>query len=55
MSSKQEKIKALKEKRDALIKAYKEYMIFTSGLQDQIADIEGDIRMLESEQKKESS
>jgi predicted nucleic acid-binding Zn-ribbon protein len=55
MSNKKERLKALKEKRDALIKKYKEYAIFISGMQDQIADIEGDIRMLEDEQKKENS
>ena len=52
MSSKKKKLKALKEKRDALVETYKKYVIFLSGIQDQIADIEGDIRMLEDEQEK---
>ena len=55
MSNKKERLKALKEKRNALIKKYKEYVLFLSGMEDQIADIEGDIRMLENEQKKENS
>tara|TARA_Y100001938_G_scaffold25969_1_gene34722 strand:+ start:1156 stop:1329 length:174 start_codon:yes stop_codon:yes gene_type:complete len=55
MSSKKKKLKALKEKRDALVETYKKYVIFLSGIQDQIADIEGDIRMLEDEQEKETS
>tara|TARA_R100000700_G_C3173971_1_gene148592 strand:+ start:2081 stop:2248 length:168 start_codon:yes stop_codon:yes gene_type:complete len=55
MSNKKEKLEALIEKREALVEEYKRYAIFLSGLQDQIADIDGDIRMLENEQKKESS
>ena len=52
MSSKKKRLKALREKRDALVETYKKYVIFLSGIQDQIADVEGDIRMLENGQKK---
>lgn len=52
MSNKKEKLKSLRERRDALVKKYKEYVMLLSSVEDQIADIDGDIRMLESEQKK---
>ena len=55
MNNKKERRKVLKERRDALVKKYKEHMMFLSSIEDQIADIDGDIRMLENGQKEESS
>ena len=55
MSETEKRIEKLKDRKEALVGEYKRLMIILSGMQDQIADVEGDIRMLESGQKKESS
>ena len=55
MSSKKKRLKALKEKREELVREYKRIVFVLSSMQDQIADIDGDIRMLENEQKKKPS
>ena len=55
MSETKKKIKALKERREELVKEYSRLVLVLSGMQDQIADIDGDIRMLEDGQKKKAS
>tara|TARA_R100000808_G_C2151501_1_gene160562 strand:+ start:772 stop:939 length:168 start_codon:yes stop_codon:yes gene_type:complete len=55
MSSKKKRLEALKERREELVKEYQRLVLVLSGMQDQIADIDGDIRMLENEQKKKST
>ena len=52
MSTSEKKIKVLKEKRDELVVEYNRIMLVLSGVQDQIADVDGDIRMLQDGQKK---
>ncbi len=55
MSNKKKRLKALKEKREDLVKEYKRLVLMLSSMQDQIADIDGDIRMLENDQKKKAT
>ena len=55
MSSKKKRLEALKEKRDRLAEEYKRLVFILSSMQDQIADIDGDIRMLENDQKKKAT
>jgi hypothetical protein len=55
MSSKKKRLEALRERREELIKEYKRLVLVLSGMQDQIADIDGDIRMLESDKEKKST
>tara|TARA_R110002110_G_scaffold33088_1_gene113814 strand:+ start:485 stop:658 length:174 start_codon:yes stop_codon:yes gene_type:complete len=52
VSTSEKKIKVLKEKRDELVVEYNRIMLVLSGVQDQIADVDGDIRMLQDGQKK---
>jgi len=47
-----ERIKNLETRRDALIGEYRRLSMRLSDLQDQISDVEGDIRMIEYEQEK---
>ena len=52
------RIKNLKAKRDGLVAEYRTFSMRMSDLQDQISDVEGDIRMLElddEQQKRKSS
>jgi hypothetical protein len=51
VSSEKKRLKALKERREELVKEYQRLVLVLSGMQDQIADIDGDIRMLESDKK----
>ena len=44
-----ERIKNLETRRDALIGEYRRLSMRLSDLQDQISDVEGDIRMIENE------
>tara|TARA_R110000824_G_scaffold53728_1_gene148451 strand:+ start:744 stop:1001 length:258 start_codon:yes stop_codon:yes gene_type:complete len=55
LSATKEKLKALKERREELVGEYSRLVLVLSSMQDQIADIDGDIRMLKNEQKKRSS
>jgi len=55
MSEKEERLKALVRKRRVLAEEYRRTIFVLSSMEDQIADIDGDIRMLENEQKKESA
>ena len=55
MSKTKKRVKALKEKREELVKEYSRLVLVLSGMQDQIADIDGDIRMLEDGQKNKTS
>ena len=58
MSKKQEsveRIKGLQNRRNSLLEEYRRLSMRLSDLQDQISDVEGDIRMLEHEQEKKSS
>jgi chromosome segregation ATPase len=55
MSSKKERLEALKQKRDALAREYQRIVLVLSSMHDQIADVNGDIRMLENEQERKST
>ena len=50
-----ERIKKLKLRRDSLVEEFRRWSMRLSDLQDQISDVEGDIRMLEYEQEKKSA
>lgn len=47
MSSKKKRLEALRESREELVEKYNRIVLMLSGMQDQLADIDGDIRMLE--------
>jgi len=53
--AKEERLKELQGKRDGLLEEYRRLSMRLSDLQDQISDVEGDIRMLEYEQQKKPS
>lgn len=55
MSSTKKRLKALRERREEVVSEYQRLVLVLSGMQDQIADIDGDIRMLESDKKKKST
>ena len=50
-----ERIKKLKLRRDSLVEEFRRWSMRLSDLEDQISDVEGDIRMLEYEQEKKSA
>jgi len=49
------RIKGLQDRRDGLLAEYRRLSMRLSDLEDQISDVEGDIRMLEYEQEKKSA
>ena len=52
MSSKKKRLKALRKRREELLSEYQRLVLVLSGMQDQLADIDGDIRMIESDKEK---
>jgi len=55
VSSKEKRLEALKKRREELVKEYQRLILVLSGMQDQLGDIDGDIRMLENDKEKKST
>ncbi len=53
--AKEERLKELQAKREGLLEEYRRLSMRLSDLQDQLSDVEGDIRMIEYEQQKKPS